>query len=124
MFRLKIQKKIKRRPYHLKNDLSHELPLRLILIRMATFESNILIPSSKDDQKMPKTTENLQNYQKTPIRYLKNSLLYELLLPLILIRMATFESNILILSSKDDQKTPKTGKRRKYLKKYLSIVWT
>ena len=61
---------------------------------------------------MPKTAKNRQNRQKTPIPYLKNGSSYVLLLPLILIRMATFSCNASIPNSKDDQKTPKTRQNR------------
>ena len=40
---------------------------------MATFVMfHVSTPNSKEDQKMPKTAENRQNRQKTPIPYLKN----------------------------------------------------
>ena len=50
---------------YLKNGLSYELHLPLVLIRIAMFHNNISILNSKGDSKTPKTTENCQ---KTPYR--------------------------------------------------------
>ena len=72
---------------YLKTDSSYELPLTLVLIRMATFYCNVLTLNSQEDQKTPKNSETRQ---KTPIPHLKNGLSYELILPLILIRRANF----------------------------------
>jgi hypothetical protein len=90
-FSVKTPKTAQKTPIsYLKNGSSYELLLPLILIRMATFYCNISNPHSIDGQKTPKTAENRQNRQKTPIPYLKNGSSYVLLLPLILIIMGTF----------------------------------
>ena len=82
-----------------------EWQLFIVMIRLRTQET------TKSRRKPPKTAETAK---RRPYHISRTALSYELLLPLILIRMATFHINILIPNSKANKSTPKTSQEMSY----------